>query len=93
MSKFIFQCTLSTPACKPLYKTFRGIGPTYMDLLSDILANVALMLSYGIHITTYETPTLDDIMRCWVCNDELVYTIHCEDSQYNAEFRLTPKYT
>lgn len=92
MSKFLFQCTLSTPNNEPLYKTYRGIGLTYMDLLSDILANVSLMLSFGIHITRYETPTLDDIMRCWVTDDELVYTIDCEDSQYNAEFRLTAKH-
>lgn len=87
-----FQCTLSTPNNMPLYKTYRGIGLTCMDLSSDILANVALMISCGIHISTFKTPTIDDIMRCWIADEELVYTILCEDSQYNVEFRITAKY-
>ena len=92
MSKYQFECTLSTPTNKPLYKTYTGIWQTYIDLLADIYANVSAMLSYNIHITRYDTPTLDHIMRCWVTHEELVYTIYCEDSQYNVEFRLSPKH-
>lgn len=92
MSTIQFQCTLSTPNNKPLYKTYPGIWKTYIALMADIYANVQAMYELGIHISYYKSPCLHDIMRCWVTDKELVYTIHCEDSQYNVEFRLTPKH-
>lgn len=92
MSTIQFQCTLSTPNNKPLYKTYRDIGLTYIELLADIYANVKAMRELGVPLRQFELPTVDDIIRCWVTDDELVYTIQCDDSQYNVEFRLTPKH-
>lgn len=87
-----FECTLITPNNEPLYKTYIGLGLTYAQLRDDIDANVLLMLELGLPLRHFDVPTIDDIMRCWVADEELVYTIECEDNQYNVEFRLTPKY-
>lgn len=93
MSQFIFQCTLSTPNNEPLYKTYRGIGMTYAELLTDILANVLAMQELGIHIRRYEEPTPMDLYYCWAFDEDIVYHIYCIDSQYNVEFRLTAKHS
>lgn len=92
MRNIQFQCTLSTPNNKPLYKTYRGIGLTYIELLADIHANVKAMTSLGIQIIQYDEPTLEHIVRCWSSHEELVYTINCIDSQFNVVFRLLPKH-
>lgn len=93
MRNIQFQCTLSTPNNKPLYKTYRCIGLTYIELLADIHANVKAKVSLGIQIIQYDEPTLEHIVRCWSSHKELVYTIHCIDSQYNVEFRLSAKHS
>lgn len=92
MNTIQFQCTLSTPTNKPLYKTYRGISETYLELLSDINANVQAMQELGIHIIRFEVPKPIAIFHCWILDEELVYTIQCEDSQFNVEFRLSPKH-
>lgn len=93
MRNIQFQCTLSTPNNKPLYKTYRCIGLTYVELLADIVANAKAMLELDIPLRHYDVPTLEQIVRCWSSNEEQVYTIECDDSQFNVEFRITPKYS
>lgn len=92
MSNIQFECTLSTPTNEPLYKTYRGIGSTYIELLADILANVKAMQELGVDIISYEEPNLTDFFYSWTFEEELVYNIVCVDSQFNVEFRITPKY-
>lgn len=92
MRNIRFQCTLSTPTNAPLYKTYRGIGMTYIELLADIDANVKAMTELGVPIRHIDIPTLDNIVRSWASTKELVYHIYCVDSQFDVEFKLTPKY-
>lgn len=92
MSTTHFQCTLSIPTNAPLYKTYRGLGLTLIELSMDIADNVRAMHLLGIHIQDYKQPTIDELYDCWMYGKELVYTIECEDSQFNVEFRITPKY-
>lgn len=91
MSKILFQCTLSTPNNKPLYKTYSGIGRTYIELYDDILVNVQAMKKLGIHILRYELPDPIELFNCWKDDKDIVYTIQCVDSQFDVEFKLTPK--
>lgn len=92
MNNIRFQCTLSTPTNAPLYKTYLGLGLTYIELLEDILANVQAIKELGIHIIRYEVPNPMDLFYCWNFDEDLVYNIYCIDSQYNVEFRLTAKH-
>lgn len=91
MNDIQFQCTLSTPNNRPLYKTYQGLGLTYIELLADIHANVQAMQELGVHILRYEEPHPMDFYFSWTLDETLVYIIACEDSQYNVEFRITPK--
>lgn len=93
MSTTQFQCTLSTPTNAPLYKTYRGLGFTLIELSMDIADNVSLIHSLGIRIQNYKQPTIDELYDCWMYGKELVYTIECINSQYNVEFRLTAKHS
>lgn len=93
MNDIQFQCTLSTPTNAPLYKTYRGLGLTYIELLADIHANVQAMQELGVHIIRYEVPKPMDLFYCWTFDEDIVYNIYCIDSQYNVEFRLTAKHS
>ena len=84
-----FQCTLSTPNNEPLYKTYRGLGQSFMELMADIHANVQAMQELGIHIRRYEEPNPMDLYYCWAFDEDIVYKIYCTDIQFNVEFRLT----
>lgn len=90
MSNVRFQCTLSTPNNEPLYKTYSGLIMTLVDLSMDITENVRAMRLLDIHIVDYKLPIIDQLYDCWMNKVELVYTIACEDSQFNVEFRLNP---
>lgn len=93
MNDIQFLCTLSTPTNKPLYKTFRGLGLTYIELLEDIHANIQAMNKLCVHIIHYDEPNPMDLFYCWCLDEDIVYNIYCEDSQYNVEFRLTAKHS
>lgn len=93
MSNIQYQCTLTTPFMEPLYKTYSGLMLTIIELSTDITENVRAMRFFDIHILDYKQPTIDELYDCWMYGKELVYTIECEDSQFNVEFRITPKYS
>lgn len=93
MSNIQFECTLTTPGTEPLYKQYYGLMMTFIDLSTDIMANVNLLRAIGIHIVDYKVPTLDELLHSWNTNEELVYTISCRDIQFNVEFRLTAKHS
>lgn len=89
MSNIKFFYTLSTPTTQPLYKRFYGLMATFVGLSSDIMANVNLLRCNGIHILYYKLPTIEELFDCWSNNEDLVYIVDCEESEYNIAFTIT----